>query len=360
MSEFGIRRGVCWLVVSGFICAAFGCGSGPVVREHAGEISGSQTWTGVHVLTDDVTVTGSLRVEACAEIQVAAGAEVSVQEGGSVKLLGRSGCRVTVTSSKSSPAAGDWESIDIYSSSNNDNQFEYVTVEYGGAEGDYGMVWVEDGARVAMEEVVLRHSGSNGAYFEQGADIASLTGVQASDVAASALRVAPNDAGAVGDVSSSDGARVRLAGGTVSESQTWVAPGTPYYVDGDVTVTSDLQVGAGTTLEMGAGTLVEVNDGGTIQLRGANGDRVVVRSAKSSPSPGDWARFDIYESAGSPNSFSYTDIKHAGSDPTYGALWVDENLTVSLDQVLFESNQSCDVYVKGTVNASMADYTACN
>lgn len=342
--------------------SAWGCGgsTGPVPVEHSGEISGDQTWSGTHIMTDNVTVTGAVTVESCTTMRFQSGTTMSIQEGGSIRLEGRSECPVQVTSAKGSPAAGDWERIDIYSSANNNNLIEHAVVEYGGGGSGYGNIWVESGAQVEMRDVTVRHSGSHGVYFEQGASVDAFENVQISEVGLEAVRIMANDVSVIDSLSSSTGARARVPGGTVDSAQTWKNLEVPYLIDEGMSVQARWEVQPGATIQAGSEVTISVENGGAVRMMGESGNRVTFRSSLSSPEAGDWARFDIYATASGDSLLKYTDINHAGSDPTYGALWVESGQTVTLENVNFSMINACDVSGGGTVDAVMTDYDTCS
>ena len=69
--------------------------------------------------------------------------------------MGAEGNRVTVTSSKAAPAAGDWTEIDIYNTASNNCRFQYADILYGGGDGTYGALWVDGGVTVELDHVTF-------------------------------------------------------------------------------------------------------------------------------------------------------------------------------------------------------------
>lgn len=122
-----------------------------VVRD---DLGGAATWKnlGVALQLSSLTVRGgALEVEAGTVLQLEPQAVLTVSEGGALRLLGTDAAPVVVESSKASPAPGDWRRIDVYASSQSDNLLRHVTVRHGG-DTAYGVLWVEQGATVTLEQ----------------------------------------------------------------------------------------------------------------------------------------------------------------------------------------------------------------
>ena len=84
-----------------------------VVSEHSGTI-GDEIWeSGVHVVTRNVRVEGTLVVDPCSRIEVASGAGLDASRGGSFQMLGSEMAPIVITSTSSDPRRGDWNNITL-------------------------------------------------------------------------------------------------------------------------------------------------------------------------------------------------------------------------------------------------------
>ncbi len=79
---------------------------------------------------------------------------IDVSDNGALILDGTADKRITVKSSKTSPAAGDWNYIGIYNTSSSSNRFSYVDIMHGGS-GGYGQVWLDGGATLTLEHTIF-------------------------------------------------------------------------------------------------------------------------------------------------------------------------------------------------------------
>lgn len=104
----------------------------------------------------NIYITAStLTVEAGVIIMMQPNGNISVRDSGALKLTGSSTDKVTITSAKAGPAAGDWDYIEIkQTSSNANNVFTYADIKYGG-NGGYGQLYVESGATVKLDHVTF-------------------------------------------------------------------------------------------------------------------------------------------------------------------------------------------------------------
>jgi hypothetical protein len=359
-----------WMMASLFVVVSVGCGpldedgpgndqqSGEVV-EHSGTLEDNATWSGTHRVLDNFKVRGTLTIEECADVQFTSGSLINVENGGAIRTEGSSDCPVTLTSAQSSPAAGDWQRIDIYSSASNNNSFQHTIVEYGGSKPQYGALWVESGARVSLSDVTIRDADGTAAYFENGADIQTFEGVELANIGDRALRIGPNEVGKLTALETSgEVPPIAVPGGTVSDEQTWSNPGLPYNLTGQVNVRAALEVAAGNELRVGPDVAHPVENGGTVRFLGESDAKITIRSNKSSPAAGDWRSFDFYNSAGSANLIRHAEIRHGGGNG-YGAVWVDNSARLTLENTGFSDNQDCDVHDKGTVETTNTNYVSC-
>lgn len=130
-----------------------------VVRD---DLSAATTWRnlGVALQVPSMNVRGgALEVEAGTVLQLEPGAVIGVFEGGALRFLGTSTSPVTVESSKTSPAPGDWLRFDVYATSQANNLFRNVVVRHGG-DANYGVLWLEDGATFGLEQTTFTSNSS--------------------------------------------------------------------------------------------------------------------------------------------------------------------------------------------------------
>ncbi|HNT27420.1 MAG TPA: hypothetical protein PKH10_04485, partial [bacterium] len=154
-----------------------GCGliNAITTSTHESEtISVATVWEHDHVISGTLTVNAPLTIRACANIKMENGGSIVVRDNGSIIAIGSADCDTRFTSSKTIPAAGDWDAIYIYNTASAGNAFEKVTFEYGG--GTYGVLWVEDNASVRVDASTFAHIKSTAVMIEDGATIGSFVG----------------------------------------------------------------------------------------------------------------------------------------------------------------------------------------
>ncbi|MEZ4225409.1 MAG: DUF4215 domain-containing protein [Polyangiaceae bacterium] len=138
-------------------------------------------------------------------------------------------------------------------------------------------------------------------------------------------------------------AATTIAGGNVI-NQTWTPAGSPYVIQGDVTVPAGafLTIQAGTTVQFAstdgqaAGrntSKVELSVHGTLTVSGTSGNPVLFQSQSGSTS-GSWYGL-IIESDATGASFAWADIRHG----TYGILNEKSGNTLSVVDTTVQTNQ---------------------
>ncbi len=136
----------------------------------------STTWLdhGVPYFSDGFQIDASSG--AAATLTLAAGvvlyldsdAYLSADPNGRLVLAGESGKRVTITTDDVPPAAGSWNTIELWSAG---NVFSYADISYGGG-SSFGQLWLDGDASVTMTDVDFSHSGmACDVYASFGADV---------------------------------------------------------------------------------------------------------------------------------------------------------------------------------------------
>ena len=132
---------------------------GPITLEHCGTVDGEETWEAeaTHVLTCDVTVTGTLTLAPGAEVYADRGTRLMVDHG-SLLALGTGEEPILLASHEGFPLAGDWVGV---MGDGADVQLSSVTVRHAGSEG--ALVSLTGGS-AALEAIVLSNGISQGLY----------------------------------------------------------------------------------------------------------------------------------------------------------------------------------------------------
>lgn len=322
-----------------------------VITVEGGQINKTATWKslGVPFRSDSLTVAKSpantpttLTIEAGVTLQLRPDTTFLVQTDGALHLAGTAASPVKITSSETSPSAGDWRYIEFYNGSTGaENVIENAIIEYGGK--DYGAVYLDDKASVKITNTTIQHSSEEGIQVV-GADakLRDFTGNTLTDNKLGSVVAQPNVIGQLGAGTYAD--PIHVSAGTLSADATWPDHGTPYVIDGGVTVqapsgTATLTIGEGSKLALSNGLSFYVQNKGVLKLAGTAAKHVTITSASAAPVAGSWGYIDI-ESLG--NTFTYADISYGGQGG-YGQIYVGSNSSVALNDVVFTNGLTCDV-----------------
>jgi len=130
---------------------------GPVIIEHCGEVSGDETWDidATHILTCDVTITGSLTLDP--GVEVYADRDIALRvEGGTLLAAGSSDQGILIGSHEGYPRAGDWVGL---VGADADIQLSWVTLRHAGSTGALVQF---DGGTASLEQISLSNGISTG------------------------------------------------------------------------------------------------------------------------------------------------------------------------------------------------------
>ncbi len=145
---------------------------GPVIIEHCGDVSGEESWSvdATHVITCDVTVSGTLTIEAGVEVYADRDTALRV-EGGSLVARGESDAPILLASHENFPLAGDWVGL---VGQDAEIQLAWVTLRHAGSQG----ALVElSGGTASIEATILSNGIENG-LVAQGTTFSTIDTVQ--------------------------------------------------------------------------------------------------------------------------------------------------------------------------------------
>lgn len=325
-----------------------------VVRHPGGTLTAPETWNAAtHVLEGSLSVESSLTVAACSVIRMPIGGQISVRNGGSLKLLGRPDCPITVTTGKSVGSPGDWTSIEFYDTSTGpENILQHVVVEYGG-DATYGALWIDGGASVEISNTTFRNLQTSGVRAERGARLRNFVGN-----AFRAIQGLPMDLDitVAGDLQpatfeNNQEQAIALRGGTLDRNATWRNVGVPYLL-GSLSIqgtggSATLTVEAGTTLKLQPRADIQVRTSGALALAGTAEAPVTITSAKSTPARGDWQEIEFYAgSVAANNVIRHAVVEYGGGD-SYGLVWLQNGASVAISDSTFRQSSDVGIKVEG-------------
>ncbi len=285
---------------------------GPIIIEHCGEISGEELWeaSATHILTCDVTVTGTLEIEPGAELYADRDTALRIQ-GGSLLALGQSDAGILMASHEGFPLAGDWVGL---VGEEADVQLSWVTLRHAGSGGALILL---DGGTASMEQLIL----SNGISSGLRATGTRFDKIQVIEVAyvPTPLELPWTAAEGLSHVFFQEVGleAISLPEPTLTQAATLPEQDFPYVSDG-VTIQGggSLDVGPGALLQMGGDLLVE--DGGII----AYGDQITGATIEArDPETG----FQLLIGAQAETAtFRYATIQHAVIHSQASALYFSD------------------------------------
>ncbi len=318
------------------------------------------------ILTDYLDVSSELVIEECAEVRMLYDGAIYVLDNGSIKSQGSADHPVTFTSSEASPAAGDWRSIEIQSTAALDSSFDHTVFEYGGGGlTARGTLYVEGGATLAVTNSTFRDVQMHAVELDDGAIITEFADNSFDNIEAHLIQVYPDTVASLSPITSTNNVDevVLVMGGDTIADGTWNDLQVPYETNGYIYILSDITVEAGVTLLMGDDLAVYVEDLGTLILDGTSDAHITVTSAQAAPVAGDWRNFEIDDTASTDSRFSFTDFSYGGATggaDSYGMLFVDDLAEIALEDVTFSNAMTCDVYQRGTINATNTTFNLCS
>lgn len=298
-----------------------------------------------YTIKTDIDVNGNatLTIEPGVTLRFDPEKEISIGYSAAAKLLavGTAAEPIVFTSSASTPGAGDWVGMKLWSNTMNGTALKYVKFDYCGSNADACLLGT--GAkpnRVTVDHVTFSHvgPGSNAIWQKDKDSNFTISSCTFSDIPTTpkqsyAISVyAPSFVGIDSTNVFNDGAQVELMGGVVAANSTWKNIGTTVAVTNDLsiegTATPVLTLAAGSVFKFASGIELSVGygDPGSLTIAGTAAAPVTLTSLAGTPAAGDWLGVRLWYNATA--TIKYANISYAGSDK--GAIDVVSN-TVKLD-----------------------------
>jgi len=307
------------------------------------------------------------------EMEPDARIEAGLGGGNSARLivLGTATDPVTFTSATSSPAAGDWQSVQLGEEVLSGTSISSAVFEHGGGAGE-GALLVEaivrsadyPGGRVTVRDCTFRNNAAGGVEAPLPSVPAAVPFFAAFDGntfegnGAFAAVLGADVVGSLGDMNTFD-APIQVVSGAIDDAATWAVAGVPYVLDGDLDVDGP---GAVLTLQSGteiafpvAASLVVGRTAGSLLATGTT-----FRSAAPVPAAQDWTGIEF--GFGTLTSrIEGCSISQAGRDTSSssGVISLGSNCTIAMNNAArvtitgttFSDNGFRDIYACGVCDA---------
>lgn len=303
-----------------------------------------------------VSVEIDLKIEPGVVIEFADAAGMKVKESGSINAIGSQSDPITFTATNK--IKGAWKGI-ISSSQSVKNQFNYVTMEYGGDGGltsnsEPASLILAAGAYFRLNNVTIKNSlnyGIASTAFNYNVEINNCTITGCEIPIFADTNILKNISGGNFTGNTTDVIRLSADGqGAIATSQTWKKLSVPYRTSGDIVIVN----GAKLTLE--PGLILEFEDTKGLELDKLfnEGSALIAVGTPQNPIiftgvtkvPGAWGTLSIRRSTSVQNKIDNVLIEYAGGAGAGGAIemWVDPVLTVT--NTTFKDIDACALFSK--------------
>ena len=325
-----------------------------------------------YTVTGNLDVGAELTIEPGVTIAFAENALLTIESTGALIAEGTATDGILLTSIDVGSGIR-WSGIAVESASAK-NSLSYVTVQNAGSDDAHYLsgwknvgVSVSETARLSVRNSTIEGSGGWGLASE--GEITTFVANSFQNNAGPAALIHPNDWGVIDGASSFngngyDGVVVDTAP-SLSEAQS-VAPlagGATYLVDGDLTVSAGLTIGAGTTVEFDAQGLhgggfgfLTITTAGYLTADGTAGAPIVFTS--SDVAGGQLWNGIEFESASANNVLDYVEVSYAGREAEhYLSGWKKVGVSVQpggrldVTNSTFTENDVWGFYAEGEVTA---------
>lgn len=300
---------------------------------------------------------------------------IAYSSAGKLVAVGTAAEPILFTSSATTPGAGDWAGVQLWSSTMNGTTLKYAKFDYCGSNGDACLLGTgTKPGRVTVDHVTFAHVGPGAdAIWQKDKDSNfTITSCTFNDIPTTptqqyAISVyAPSFAGIDSTNVFNGGAIVQLMGGIVATNSTWKNIGTTVAVTADVnvegTATPVLTIAAGSVYKFAGGIELSVGygDPGALTVAGTAAAPITLTSLAGTPVAGDWLGIRLWNSGTA--TIKNATISYAGSDK--GAIDVVSNtnkLDIQNSQIVSSASYGIRIPCNSTATVTNTGntFTAC-
>jgi len=308
---------------------------------HSGAITADETWYpsgNPHIIDNDVWTENN------ATLTILPGCVVKFEPGtelytgysstaGAIVANGKADTTIIFTSNATSPSPGDWAGISLWDNAMNTCSFSYCTIEYAGMGAVYGSFYATGINYVKINNCTIQHSGSNAVVFHSSAGFTSFTNNTITDCTGYPLSIGGEFVRTIGSgntFTSNTTNAIYVLGAIIHTSGTWINPGVPYVIGGDIDIADNntnpvLTIAAGNTIKFQPGyeMYCGYSESGGLIADGTAG-RITFTSNVPSPSPGDFQDIGFWDNTIATSKLVNCNILYAGG--YYGNVYINASM----------------------------------
>jgi hypothetical protein len=272
-------------------------------------------------------------------------AGLTVRGIGCLKLLGTAEKPIKFKGHVNSTEKGSWENILI--KTGNQNIMQYVELENGGSETNYGVVWVDTDAKLSMTNCKITGSKGYGIYINTTATLTAFANNVITGCDRAPARLMNLSQTGVLDLTSTltgNGDNyISIAAGLLTNANlTTQATTVPYYLEGPERIEKTWTIEEGVTFYMHSTANIVTRNLGSIEAIGTATKPIIFTRL-----PGlDYNWKEISMGPTSANStFTHCIFEYGGSSGYKGVLYLDRGTRTTLNNVAFNHSATYGVYI---------------
>ncbi len=333
--------------------------------KHCADVTGAETWEeGMHMVTCDIDVNGTLTIKPGALIYMAS--EKSITVNGKLLAQGTAAKPIKFLPGNNGTTPGQWGHIMFTSTASNESILDYCEIKFGGKAwsywypgfeyySSYGTVHVKD-CEISINNSSIEGGAAYGIVLTENAKFKSFANNKITASTKNPIRIYGTALHTIGKTSTYPSEKEIVVVGSEylnpGADVTWYKQTVPYLLDGSVGLYGGFTVTieAGTTIELDSKNFFNVgyisSGTGTLKAIGTASQPIIFTSARATKARGDWAGVLI----GSNSVLQYCVIEYAGSDYTISGYnrAVAVSGTATVDNCTIQESSETGLAIGGT------------
>ena len=329
----------------------------PAATAVAQDINDPTTWSAgpagcVHYhVTGVLNVRGRLTIQQGTVVSFAAGAGLTVANGGSIGAFGTPTAGIRITGDQA--VRGYWKGI-TFLANNVANDLSYTTISYGGGDGtaraaDVAVIGTP--VQLNLSHSVLEQSAGVGLYLDTLAALGPFSADTMRNNAGAGIHLPDRLLGTLDNASSySAGNGIQFIDAFafgVSTPQTWFVTTTPIHLTGQVNISTDLGIVPGANIQFAADAGMTVAAGGSLSAVGTPANRIQFSAEKQQR--GSWRGLSVL-TLNTNNRLSYATVSYGGggTGTNLADVSVANGASLQLDNSVLEQSAGLGLYATGS------------
>lgn len=273
-----------------------------------------------YIVSSNYNIKSAVTIEPGVTIKMKNSANIYVKTTGSLRAIGTAGKKIKFVGEQ--PISGYWGTIAFSGTNNPLNNLTHCEISHGGNNNSYNaMVYGSSTGQLTLNNVSISNGSSHGIYvYSNEFKLHSTENVMIANCQ-TAVSIKPTQLNGISNTlegSNNTFNRIHVRQGYISQNTVFSKCELDYFVDGEIEITSDVQIQAGNRFIFSTSGNLYLQSSGSLRAIGTLLEPIYFTGEVSIA--GSWEGI-FFSGSNSPlNELQHCNIGYGGNDPSWNAL----------------------------------------